>query len=121
MKSRAWSGRIQRATAKHQLILGSIIQLCVGFNNGYQALLVTRAGFLDIGCYQPAIGFYAARGWREVIGIAKEEGECNWIASYSTESGTKVRNFILDVEVESISEASGSLDVVLMMEVLAGC
>jgi 2-polyprenyl-3-methyl-5-hydroxy-6-metoxy-1,4-benzoquinol methylase len=73
---------------------------------------------LDIGCYQPAIGYYAALGWREVIGIAKEEGECNTRNSYHTETGTVAKNLILDVEIERIPEPDGSTDAVLMMEVL---
>jgi SAM-dependent methyltransferase len=72
---------------------------------------------LDIGCYQPTIGYYAALGWREVIGIAKEEGECNFRCDYQTEIGTRAKNFILDVEVERIPEPDGSIDAALMMEV----
>jgi SAM-dependent methyltransferase len=71
---------------------------------------------LDVGCYQPTIGYYAALGWREVIGIAKEEGECNFRRDYQTENGTKARNFIFDIEVERIPEPDESIDVALMME-----
>jgi SAM-dependent methyltransferase len=78
---------------------------------------VGQTRLLDIGCYQPTIGYYSALGWREVIGLAKEEGECNSRNSYTTESGTKVKNVILDVEVEHIPEPDDSIDVVLMMEV----
>jgi hypothetical protein len=47
-----------------------------------------EARLLDIGCHQPAIGYYAALGWREIIGIAKEEGECSRTDTYRTEEGT---------------------------------
>jgi 2-polyprenyl-3-methyl-5-hydroxy-6-metoxy-1,4-benzoquinol methylase len=72
---------------------------------------------LDVGCYQPTIGYYSALGWREVIGIAKEEGECNGSSSYQTETGTVVKNLIIDLEVERIPEPDGTIDAVLMMEV----
>jgi 2-polyprenyl-3-methyl-5-hydroxy-6-metoxy-1,4-benzoquinol methylase len=72
---------------------------------------------MDVGCYQPAIGYYAALGWREVIGIAKEEGECNTESEYRTAEGAIVRNLILDVETELIPEQDRSVDVMLMMEV----
>ena len=72
---------------------------------------------LDIGCYQPTIGYYALLGWREVIGVAKEEGECNFNCEYQMENGTGVKNSILDIEVERIPEPDGSIDAALMMEV----
>src|SRR5258705_7620853 len=40
---------------------------------------------MDIGCYQPAIGYYAALGWRTIIGIFREHGECNSPFDYTTE------------------------------------
>lgn len=76
-----------------------------------------EARLLDIGCYQPTIGYYSALGWREVIGIAKEEGECNASSSYQIEKGTMAKNLIIDLEVERMPEPDGSIDVVLMMEV----
>jgi 2-polyprenyl-3-methyl-5-hydroxy-6-metoxy-1,4-benzoquinol methylase len=72
---------------------------------------------IDIGCYQPAIGYYAALGWRNIVGIAKEEGECNVSHCYTTESGATVRNLLLDVEAERIPEPDDSADAVLMMEI----
>ena len=72
---------------------------------------------MDIGCYQPAIGYYAALGWRKIIGIAKEDGECNTTLCYTTENGATARNLILDVESERIPEPDDSVDAVLMMEI----
>lgn len=72
---------------------------------------------LDIGCYQPAIGYYLALGWREIIGIAKEEGECNASNCYTNANGATARNLIIDVEAERIPEPDSSVDVVLMMEI----
>jgi SAM-dependent methyltransferase len=72
---------------------------------------------LDIGCYQPAIGYYVALGWRNIIGIAKEEGECNASHCYVTDNGATARNLILDVETEQIPQPDSSVDAVLMMEI----
>jgi SAM-dependent methyltransferase len=72
---------------------------------------------MDMGCYQPAIGYYAALGWRNIIGIAKEEGECNGRFCYTTENGAAAVNLILDVETERISVPDASVDTVLMMEI----
>ena len=72
---------------------------------------------MDIGCYQPAIGYYAALGWRTIIGISREDGECNSAFDYTTENSAAVRNVILDIETQRTSETDGSVDVVLMMEV----
>lgn len=77
---------------------------------------VGETTLLDIGCYQPAIGYYAELGWREIIGVAKEEGECNRSTTYKTASGATALNFILDVEIDTIPVSDGSVDVVLMME-----
>jgi SAM-dependent methyltransferase len=73
---------------------------------------------LDIGCYQPTIGYYAALGWREITGIAKEEGECISATSYETAEGATAHTLILDVEKEEIPIPDASIDVVLMMEIL---
>lgn len=72
---------------------------------------------MDIGCYQPAIGYYAALGWREIIGVAKEEGECSFGTTYTTADGAVARNHILDVETETIPRPDETVDAVLMMEV----
>lgn len=72
---------------------------------------------MDIGCYQPAIGYYAALGWRNIIGIAKEEGECNASHCYTTDNGATARNLIVDVETEPIPQPDSSVDAVLMMEI----
>jgi SAM-dependent methyltransferase len=72
---------------------------------------------MDIGCYQPAIGYYLALGWRDIIGIAKEEGECNESNCYTADDGATARNLILDVETEQIPQPDRSVDAVLMMEI----
>jgi SAM-dependent methyltransferase len=73
---------------------------------------------VDIGCYQPAVGYYGALGWQEVVGVAKEEGECSGREKYRTSDGVAFTSLILDVEREEVPEPDGSADVVLMMEVL---
>lgn len=72
---------------------------------------------MDIGCYQPAIGYYIALGWRNIIGIAKEEGEGNANHCYVSDNGATARNIILDVETEQVPQPDSSVDAVLMMEI----
>jgi 2-polyprenyl-3-methyl-5-hydroxy-6-metoxy-1,4-benzoquinol methylase len=72
---------------------------------------------LDIGCYQPSIGYYFALGWRRVIGIAKEEGEVASASAY-TQDGHSADIRIVDVEREEIAIEDGSIDAVVMMEIL---
>lgn len=73
---------------------------------------------VDIGCYQPAIGYYAAVGWRRVLGVAKEEGEGSVGATYRTEEGTDATIVIADVETATLPIGDASADAVLMMEIL---
>lgn len=73
---------------------------------------------VDIGCYQPAIGYYSALGWRNVLGVAKEEGECSADSAYRTKQGTNAKIVIVDAETQSIPLEEASADVVLMMEVI---
>jgi 2-polyprenyl-3-methyl-5-hydroxy-6-metoxy-1,4-benzoquinol methylase len=72
---------------------------------------------MDIGCYQPTIGYYAALGWTHVIGVAKEKGECNSPELYSAPVGVAVVNLIVDIEKQRIRQNDESVDVVLMMEI----
>src|SRR5687768_515520 len=64
---------------------------------------------LDIGCYAPAIGYYAALGWREIIGVAKEEGECNRAEVHPMPDGVTARTMILDVETEPLDLPDDSI------------
>jgi SAM-dependent methyltransferase len=73
---------------------------------------------VDIGCYQPAIGYYAALGWPRVLGVAKEEGEGSVATSYRAGAATDATIAIADVETEALPVADASADVVLMMEIL---
>jgi 2-polyprenyl-3-methyl-5-hydroxy-6-metoxy-1,4-benzoquinol methylase len=71
---------------------------------------------IDVGCYQPSIGYYFELGWRQVYGIAKEEGEVVSASSYN--SGTmKADILIMDVEREKIPIRSEFADVIIMMEI----
>jgi SAM-dependent methyltransferase len=72
---------------------------------------------MDIGCYLPAIGYYAAMGWRNIVGVSKEEGEFSTSSGYRTANGATVRTFIVDVEREQIPQPNSSVDVILMMEI----
>ncbi len=79
----------------------------------------TRDALLvDIGCYQPSIGYYDALGWTRVVGIAKEEGEGSRAAAYRTPAGLDARIVIADVETAPLPIPDQAADVVLMMEVL---
>lgn len=73
---------------------------------------------LDIGCYEPTIGYYVALGWKSIIGVAKEEGECSRSESYCVENAYEVKLLITDLEDAVIPIPDGSVDVVLMMEIL---
>jgi SAM-dependent methyltransferase len=70
----------------------------------------------EIGCYQPSVGYYFHLGWKEVVGLFMEEGECNSEDRYATEQG-KARMIMVDVEKEQIPLESDWADVLLMMEV----
>lgn len=73
---------------------------------------------LDIGCYQPAIGYYAALGWQFVSGVVKEEGECNRTSSYSLGASGKAENIVCDVETGKLPIGDETIDTVLLLEVL---
>ncbi len=76
-----------------------------------------ETSLLDIGCYQPSIGYYFALGWRRIIGIAKEEGEVASASTY-TQDGNAADIRIMDVERQEIEVEDGSIDAVVMMEIL---
>ncbi len=73
---------------------------------------------MDVGCYQPSIGYYFERGWRRVIGIAKEEGELVSARSYTSDKGAQANILTMDVERERIPVNDESVDSVVMMEIL---
>ena len=72
---------------------------------------------MDIGCYEPSLGYYSALGWQDIVGIFKEENEIARSGS-SRFAEKRVQMVRLDVEVEAIPRESNSVDVVLMMEIL---
>ena len=79
-----------------------------------------RAGettLVDIGCYQPSVGFYFRRGWRSVIGLFVDEGEATVTGSYEDASGASARFIRSDVESERLPLGDATVDVVLMLQV----
>ncbi len=72
---------------------------------------------LEIGCYQPSVGYYIALGWKHIRGFFKEDGEGTAEDHYE-HAGSSVHLSKLDVEVEPIPVADGWADAVIMMEVL---
>lgn len=72
---------------------------------------------VELGCYQPSVGYYFALGWREVAGIYKEEGEGTTQEGYTQPGGGSVRFHMADVETERIPVDDGWADVVVMMEI----
>lgn len=75
---------------------------------------------MDVGCYQPSIGYYFELGWREVVGIAKEEGEMvsSSCLTYNTSDDKKADIVIMDIEKQEIPLDDESIDSALMMEVI---
>lgn len=73
---------------------------------------------VEIGCYQPSVGYYFKLGWREIVGFFKDEGEASCETSYADASGASARFVRIDVETEKLPLAENWADVVIMMEVL---
>lgn len=76
-----------------------------------------EARLLEIGCYQPTVGYYFALGWREVVGVFKDEGEGTAVTEYSGDRGEQARLIMADVETERLPVANGWADAVVMMQV----
>lgn len=72
---------------------------------------------VDIGCYQPTIGYYFSLGWRDVRGIFKDDGEGTAVDAYSGEDGARVEFIRRDVETEPLPVPDGWADAVVMMQV----
>jgi SAM-dependent methyltransferase len=72
---------------------------------------------LEVGCYQPTVGYYAALGWRDVIGIFLDAGEGTERGAYQTADQARVRFEMADIETARTSVADGWADAVLMMQV----
>jgi SAM-dependent methyltransferase len=72
---------------------------------------------LDVGCYQPAAGFYFSRGWRHVIGTYVDEGEATVAGCYTDASGNSATFVSSDVESDRLPVPDGSVDAVLMLQV----
>ena len=81
------------------------------------APLAGEARLVDIGCCQPSIGYYFHLGWREVVGIFKEAGDCASAMEYAAD-GHAARLVQADVEFERVAVDDGWADAVLMMEVM---
>lgn len=72
---------------------------------------------VEMGCYQPSAGYYFHLGWREVLGIYKEEGEGTMQESYTEADGSSARFVMADVETEHVPVEDGWADMVVMMEI----
>lgn len=87
----------------------------------YQEMIPTpepgESKLVEMGCYQPSVGYYFHLGWREVLGIYKEDGEGTMQESYTEADGSSVRFIMADVETERVPVADGWADVVVMMEI----
>jgi SAM-dependent methyltransferase len=87
----------------------------------YQELILPPAPgetkMVELGCYQPSAGYYFKLGWREVVGIYKEEGEGTMQECYTQPDGGTVRFLMADVETQKIPIEDGWADVVVMMEI----
>lgn len=87
----------------------------------YQELIPSPAPgetkMVELGCYQPSVGYYFKLGWREVVGIYKEDGEGTMQESYTQPDGAAVRFVMADVETQKIPLEDGWADVVVMMEI----
>lgn len=72
---------------------------------------------LEIGCYQPTVGYYFSLGWREVLGIFKEDGEGTAVDDYTGEGGAQVRFVRSDAETDRLPLPDAWADAVVMMQV----
>lgn len=72
---------------------------------------------VDIGCYQPSVGFYFKLGWQSVIGFFVDEGEGTLTGSYEEPGGASARFIKSDIESERLPIDDETADVVLMLQV----
>ena len=75
------------------------------------------ATLLDVGFYEPAVGYYAALGWQRVVGVAKEAGECSAENVAYKWDAARVEAVLIDIERDPLPVADGTIDVALMMEI----
>ncbi len=71
---------------------------------------------LEVGCYQPSVGYYFHLGWKDVLGCFKEEGQCNKQFAYQ-DGEARASMTAVDAERERLRAADGWADAVIMMEV----
>lgn len=71
---------------------------------------------LEIGCYQPTVGYYFSLGWRDVIGTFLDEGEGTQVDAYNVDD-SRVRFVMGDAEAGRLPVDDGWADAVLMMQV----
>jgi SAM-dependent methyltransferase len=79
--------------------------------------LAGETHLVDIGCYQPTIGYYFGLGWKEVKGIFKDDGEGTVADAYGDDQGARVEFVMRDIETEPLPVADGWADAVIMMQV----
>lgn len=73
---------------------------------------------LEIGCYQPSVGYYFELGWREVVGTFVDAGEGTLADQYTGARGETARLMMADAERERLPVADGWADAVVMLQVL---
>src|SRR6185503_15351913 len=47
--------------------------------------------FVEIGCYQPSVGYYWHLGWENVIGFYKDDGEGTLEMEYQDDDGNRAK------------------------------
>lgn len=72
---------------------------------------------VDIGCYQPSIGYYWRLGWKTVLGVTKEAGELLSPEKHNRARDPEVCVVLGDIEREQLPVAANSVDAVMMTEV----
>lgn len=76
-----------------------------------------EACLVDIGCYQPTVGYYFELGWQHVIGVFKDEGEATLHEGYASPQGQRVDFVMRDVESQRLDLPDNFVDAVVMMQV----
>lgn len=79
--------------------------------------LAGEGRLVEIGCYQPTVGYYFSLGWRDVKGIFKDAGEGTTVDAYAAADGARVEFLMQDIETAPLPIADGWADAVVMMQV----
>ncbi len=80
--------------------------------------LVGEGKFVEIGCYQPSVGYYWHLGWKSVTGFYKDDGEGTLETQYQDGLGNQAVLIKQDVEMAPLPLPHNHADVVVMMEVV---